>query len=177
MQKEILILIIVIVTILAYEFIVTLYRKRNRTSLFKEAQNRANETNKKLLVIGDPDNGFASIASGADYGCGDLCIDLTGCPKCPKSIKTKLEDIISKINLNEYVIYISCVLEQVDDLPKILSYLNKVDPKDLYVVMVGWYSLTSYFYLNFLTGEPTMKNVIYIEDNEIKYFANPFRVE
>ena len=149
----------------------------NRSRLFEEAQNRANETNKKLLVIGDPNNGVASIASGADYGCGDLCIDLTGCPKCPKSMKTKLEDVISKIDSNEYVIYISCVLEQVDDLPKILSYLNKVDPKDLYVVTVGWYSLTSYFYLNFLTDEPTMKNVIYIENDKIKYFANPFRVD
>jgi hypothetical protein len=176
-MKTIIIIIIIIAAILTYEFIVTLIRKRNRSNLFKAAQNRANKTKKKLLVIGDPNNGFASIASGADYGCGDLCIDLTGCPKCPNSLKTKLEDVISKINLNEYVIYISCVLEQVDDLPKILSYLNKVNPKDLYVVTVGWYSLTSYFYLNFLTGEPTMKNVIYIENNKIKYFENPFRIE
>jgi hypothetical protein len=176
-MNTLILIIVIAILILTYEFIVTLIRKMNRSSLFKAAQNRANETNKKLLVIGDPNNGFASITVGADYGCGDLCIDLTGCPKCPNSMKTKLEDVISEINLNEYVIYISCVLEQVDDLPKILSYLNKVNPKDLYVVTVGWYSLTSYFYLNFLTGEPTMKNVIYMEDNELKYFANPFRIE
>jgi hypothetical protein len=40
-----------------------------------------------------------SISTGSDYNYGDLCIDLTGCPKCTNSIEAKLEDIISEIDL------------------------------------------------------------------------------
>jgi len=147
-----------------------LKRKLNRRTLFQSAKNRAIETNKKLLVIGDPYNGVASISTGNDYDCGDLCIDLTGCPKCTNSIKTKLEDIISEINLDEYIIYISCVLEYVDELPKILSYLNKVDSKDIYVVTVEWYSLNAFFYPYYLTNENSPKNIIYFKNNKIEYF-------
>ena len=146
----------------------------NRRKLFKKAQKRARVTNKKLLIIGDPYNGVASISTGADYHCGDLCIDLTGCPKCTNSIKAKLEDVISEIDLSKYVIYISCVLEYVDELPKILSYLNKVDRKNIFIVTVEWYSLNAYFYPYYLTNEQPPKNIIYLTKNKIKYFPNPF---
>ena len=152
-------------------------RKLNRRKLFKKAKKRALKTNKKLLVIGDPYNGVASISTGSDYSCGDLCIDITGCPKCSKSVKAKLEDIITKINLDEYVIYISCVLEYVDELPKILSYLNKVNKKDIYVVTVEWYALNAYFYPYYLTNENPPKNIIYFKNHKIKYFQNPFYFE
>ena len=167
-------LFILFIIIIVYETLIMFKRKINRRNLFKAAKNRALETNKKLLVIGDPYNGVASISTGNDYNCGDLCIDLTGCPKCPKSIKTKLEDIISKIDLNEYVIYISCVLEYVDELPKILSYLNKVDSQDIYVVTVEWYALNAFFYPYYLTNENPPKNIIYFKNNKINYFENPF---
>ena len=146
----------------------------NRRKLFKKAQKRARVTNKKLLIIGDPYNGVASISTGADYHCGDLCIDLTGCPKCTNSIKAKLEDVISEIDLSKYVIYISGVLEYVDELPKILSYLNKVDRKNIFIVTVEWYSLNAYFYPYYLTNEQPPKNIIYLTKNKIKYFPNPF---
>lgn len=165
--------IFIIIAIL-YETAIMYKRKMNRRKLFKKAQKRAKLTNKKLLVIGDPYNGVASISTGADYHCGDLCIDLTGCPKCTNSIEAKLEDVISKINLNEYVIYISCVLEYVDKLPKILSYLNKVDRKNIFIVTVEWYSLNAYFYPYYLTNEQPPKNIIYLTKKEIKYFPNPF---
>jgi hypothetical protein len=149
-------------------------RKLNRRNLFEKAKKRARRINKQLLVIGDPYNGVASISTGSYYDCGDLCIDLTGCPKCTNSIKGKLEDIISEINLNEYVIYISCVLEYIDKLPKILSYLNKVNKKNIFIVTVEWYSLNAYFYPYYLTNEQPPKNIIYLKNNKIKYFSNLF---
>jgi hypothetical protein len=167
-------LLLLFIVLILYETIIMLKRKINRRNLFENAKKRAIETNKKLLVIGDPYNGVASISTGSDYNCGDLCIDLTGCPKCTNSIKTKLEDIISEINLNEYVIYISCVLEYVDELPKILSHLNKIDCKDIYVVTVEWYALNAFFYPYYLTHENPPKNIIYFKNNKINYFKNPF---
>jgi len=167
-------LFIFIIIIIIYETTIMCKRKLNRRKLFKKAKKRANLTNKQLLVIGDPYNGVASISTGSDYNCGDLCIDLTGCPKCTNSIEAKLEDIISEIDLNEYVIYISCVLEYVDELPKILSYLNKVNKKNIFIVTVEWYSLNAYFYPYYLTNEQPPKNIIYLTDDEIKYFHNPF---
>lgn len=163
--------IILIFIIIFYEILITIYRKLKRRYLFKKALKRKKITNKKLLVIGDPYNGLASILTGPDYSCGDLNIDLTGCPKCDNSLKNKLEDVIDTINLDDYVIYISCVLEYVDDIDKIINKINSVDPKDLFIVNVEWFSLSAYFYPYFLTNEKPPKNILY-STNPIKYFTN-----
>ena len=161
--------LIFVIVIIIYEITICMIRKIKRKIYYKKAVKRAKETNKKLLVIGDPYNGIASITTGLDYNCGNLCIDLTGCPKCDNAIKGRLEDIISTLNLNEYVIYISCVLEYLDDLPLVMSYLNKVNKNDLFIVNVEWYSLMAYFYPYYLTGERPPK---YIK-SFMGYIKNP----
>ena len=162
-------LIFIILIIVIYEIIICIIRKLKRKIYYKKALKRAKETNKKLLVIGDPYNGIASITTGLDYKCGDVCIDLTGCPKCENAIKGKLEDILPTLNLNEYVIYISCVLEYVDDLDSIMTHLNKLNKDDLFIVNVEWYSLMAYFYPYYLTGERPPK---YIK-SFMGYIKNP----
>jgi hypothetical protein len=159
----------ILLFLIVYETAICVIRKIKRRILFKRAEQRAKETGKKLLVVGDPYNGLASKTTGSDYTCGDVCIDLTGCPLCPVSLKGKLEDKIKDVNLDEYVIYISCVLEYVDDLDTINSYLNKMNPKDLFVVNVEWYSLMAYFYPYFLTNEMPPKHIYGIN----RYFKNP----
>jgi hypothetical protein len=145
----------------SFELFVGIYRKVRRRKIFALAQKRAKETGLPLLVVGDPDNGIMSIATGQDYGCADVCVDLTGCPTCPNGIKGKLEDVLPTLDLSRYVVFISCVLEYVDDLPKIVSYLEKMDPKNLFIVNVEWYTLTAYFYPYFLTRERPPNYVIY----------------
>jgi hypothetical protein len=162
-------LVILVITII-YEISVMILRKIRRRITFAHAKARAKQTGKKLLVIGDPYNGIASKTTGLDYSCGDVCVDLTGCPKCPESIKGRLEDTIGSINLNDYVIYISCVLEYTDDLPKILRYLDTVDKSDIFVVNVEWYSLMAWFYPYFLTNERPPQN---IKMPNGKYIKNP----
>jgi len=156
-----------------YETIICVLRKINRRKLFKKAVRRAEKTGKQLLVVGDPYNGIASITTGRDYGCGDLCIDITGCPKCDCSLKIKLEDFVDTYKLDKYVIYISCVLEYVDDIDKILLYLNNINENDLYVVAVEQYAIFAYMYPYFITGEKSPKRIIYIDNNKIKYKNNP----
>ena len=165
-------ILLLLFLLIIYENIISnIIRKLKRRNQFKLASKRAQDTNKQLLVIGDPYNGMNSITTGSDYTCGDVCVDITGCPKCDNGVKARLEDYLPTINLDEYVIYISCVLEYVDDLPLILSYLNKVPYNDLYVVNVEWYTFTAYFYPSFLTGEPRAK---WIKGPFGNYIKNPF---
>ena len=158
-----------IVFLIVYEIVICILRKIKRRTVYAKAKQRAHQTGKKLLVIGDPYNGLASKTTGCDYGCGDLCMDLTGCPNCPKTMKGRLEDTITDVNLNEYIIYISCVLEYVDYIEYIQTFLDKVDPEDLFVVNVEWYSLMAYFYPYFLTHEQPPKNIYGL----FSYFKNP----
>ena len=145
-------------------------RKLKRRIMYKKAKDRADSTDKKLLIIGDPYNGLSSITFGSDYECGDLCLDLTGCPKCPVSIKGRLEDTIADINLDEYVVFISCVLEYVDDIDYILGYLDQMNKDDLFIVHVEWYAPTAYLYPYYLTGERPPRYIFY---DSTKYFKNP----
>ena len=162
-------LFFIILIIIIYEIIICIIRKIKRKIYYKKAVKRAKETNKKLLVVGDPYNGIASITTGLDYNCGDVCVDLTGCPKCENAIKGRLEDILPTLNLNEYVIYISCVLEYVDDLNSIMVHLNKVNKDDLFIVNVEWYSLMAYFYPYYLTNEQPPKYI----NSIFGYIKNP----
>ena len=164
-------ILLIIVILIIYEVVICILRKIKRRITFKRAQERAKLTGKKLLVIGDPYNGLASKTTGCDYGCGDLCLDLTGCPNCPKSIKGRLEDTIGDINLDEYIVYISCVLEYVDDLDYINSYLERMDQNDLFVVNVEWYSLMAYFYPYTLTNERPPSYIF----GFFSYFINPMK--
>ena len=159
----------VIIILIIYEIFVGFIRKLKRRTMYKKAQERANITGKKLLVIGDPYNGVASMSTGSDYSCGDICLDLTGCPECSNSIKGRLEDNIANINLDEYIVYISCVLEYTDDLNYIMGYLNKMDQNNLFIVNVEWYSFMAYFYPYYLTNERPPKYIFFSST----YFQNP----
>jgi hypothetical protein len=166
MNKILLILYVIIV----YEICIMLIRKIKRRIVYQKAKKRARLTGKKLLVIGDPYNGIASKSTGIDYSCGDICIDLTGCPMCPESVKGRLEDTIGTLKMDDYIIYISCVLEYVDDLEYINKFLDKTSKEDLFVVNVEWYSFMAWFYPYFLTKERPPKYI----NGPFGYFKNPF---
>lgn len=125
------------------------------------AKDRSKSAGLPILVIGDPYNGIMSVSTGADYGCGDLCLDLTGCKRCPRGLEGALESMLPKMDLRRYIVYVSCTLEYVDDLPLILTYLKRVPQKNMFVVNIEWYCLTSYIYPYFLTKEEPPKYVIY----------------
>ena len=65
------------------------------------------------------------------------------------------------MDLRNYVVYVSCTLEYVSDLPKILDSLRVVPYRNVFIVNVEWYCLTSYLYPYFLTREQPPKYVIY----------------
>lgn len=112
-------------------------RRRNRRRYFQMAAQRAEELGVPLLVVGDPDTGFVTQFFGRDYECGNVCTDLTGCPSCPTGIVGPLEQVLPQLPSQSHVIYVSCTLEYVTDLPAVIQQLERVSvPGGLFVVRV-----------------------------------------
>lgn len=107
-----------------------------RISAFKFAQARAKQLGKPLVVVGAPDMGPTP-----GPGCGDITIDM-GESKCPNFIKA---DITKKIPLesDSAVVLVLAVLEYVDDYDGAIRELNRVAGKELYIVRVEPWTLTS----------------------------------
>lgn len=122
-------------------------RHKRRRDVFAEAQAKAVRTGRPLLVVGDPDTGAHTSLARA-YGCGHVCIDMTGCPACPHGIKTVLGEEAIPLESNHYVVYVSCTLELVENLPAAWKEIQRVagSPENIFLVCIGPWSLTAYFY-------------------------------
>lgn len=151
-------LFIFIIILIAYEFVLLIYRKYKRRKVYSLAKERSIKTGLPLLVIGDPHNGVTSTFTGADYDCGDICLDITGAPKCKNTLKMRLEDFN---DFGNYIVFISCTLEYVDDLPLIIRRLKNMNIENIFVVHIEPYSTTKWLYPNFLTGENKPKYTIH----------------
>lgn len=121
-------------------------RRQRRRDRFNEAQHRAAQTGKQLIVVGDPDGGVVNRFIGRDYDCGTLCIDKVGCLNCDNYVTGRLEDVLPTMETNSAVIYVSAVLEYVDDIDQVLAELQRVSGGDMFVVTVEPWTLTSVFY-------------------------------
>lgn len=122
-------------------------RRRNRRALYGRALAHARRAGVPLLVVGDPDTGFVTRFFGRDYGCGDVCTDITGCPLCPVGIQGSLEEVLSRLPSQSHVIVVQYTLEYVPKLPEAIQELERVAvPDGLYVGTVEAGSLTSRFW-------------------------------
>ena len=125
-----------------------LTRHRERTRVYQAAARQAAALGRQLVVIGDPDAGFHTRLMRA-YGCGDVCVDLNGCAKCPV---TRIADItegpIADIPDDSAVVFVSCVLEYVDDLSAALREVARIagSPENAFVVNVQPWTLTATLY-------------------------------
>lgn len=160
--------------VVVYEIFWMINRKAERRKIYSKALKKSQETGKKLLVIGDPNNGSGNKITGKDYECGDICVDLTGCPGCTVGVKGDIRNVIKGMKDNEYVIFCSCVLEYVDgDITDLVKDLVRVSGGDLFIVSVEKWSIIAYIYYGrLLTGESGAKRII-LEyppyNNEIKW--------
>ncbi len=127
-------------------FVSLVVRRARRRSLYAAALERAHATGKPLLVFGDPDEGIVDPLLGRSYGCGDVCTDLTGCPRCPSGLPGRAEDVLPRLPANSHVVFASCVLEYVDDVEHVARELWRVSGGDLFVAHVEPHSLTARLY-------------------------------
>lgn len=118
-----------------------------RRDMFIKAQERAIALERPLLVVGNPDAGIATRMWRA-YQCGDLCVDLTGCPTCPVQQQIDITKGLPEIPDNSAVVYVSCVLEYTNDPEAAAKHLMRVAgaPENLFLVTVDPNTLTSYLY-------------------------------
>jgi hypothetical protein len=101
------------------------------------------------LVVGDPYNGIGSRFYNnfiEGYGCGNITIDLTGCPMCPNGVKSDIYSYLKEQDDNSMVIFISCVLEYVDNIDDVIKEIYRVASNNIFIVTVNEYSLSAYFY-------------------------------
>jgi hypothetical protein len=167
--------------LVVYELLLSIRRKFIRRRVYKRALDRATETGKRLIVIGSPNGGFFNTLTGADYGFGDVVIDICGCPEAEKAgvrvMAEKVETALPKLDLEKYVIFQSCVFEYIDDIDSVLQQLQFLDKNDVFVVNVEWYSLVAYIYLGFLLGDSSHpQRIMYFQGQTLTYRKNPFRL-
>ncbi len=146
-----------------YEFLHGINRQMERRNIFKKAKNHAIAIKKPLLVYGDPYNGIGSKIFNKfmkGYGCGDETVDLTGCPKCKNGIKSDMLEHLKTKKSNSQVIFVSCVLEYLDDIEEVFKEMKRVSGgiENIFVVTVNEFSLAAYFYQD---GNHSSKNIIY----------------
>lgn len=123
-------------------------RWQHRRDAFAAATRRAHELGRPLVVVGDP-NGGAHTRLMPAYGCGDLCIDLNGCPRC---LNFRVADItrgpIAGVADDSAVVFVSCVFEYVGDLRAAVAEVARIagDPRNVFAVTVQPYTFTAALY-------------------------------
>lgn len=125
-----------------------LIRFRERSAAFKLAVERAAALERRLVVIGDPDAGMHTRLLRA-YGCGDVCVDMNGCPKCPVTVVADItKGPIPGIADNSAVVFVSCVLEYVADIDAALREISRIagSADNVFVVTVQPWTLTARLY-------------------------------
>jgi hypothetical protein len=119
-----------------------------RRRAYQAAIRRASEAGRPLIVVGDPDAGAHTRLVRA-YGCGDLCIDLRGCPRCQVMQAADLtQGPVAGVADDSAVVYVSCVLEYVADPEAALRELQRMagSSDNLFLVFVEPWSLTAALY-------------------------------
>jgi hypothetical protein len=114
-------------------------RNSKRKALYGEALAHARLDGVPLVVVGAPDRGTTE-----GPGCGDMCIDIEGCA-CPVQLKADITQPLPFAD-NSVVVFVSCVLEYVDDASVALRELQRVSGGRLYIAAVEPWTLTAYLY-------------------------------
>jgi len=119
-------------------FDILLFRNYKRYKYYNDAKQKSIEKNKKLLVVGCPNNGGISSKIGNFfniYKCGDLTIDIEKC-NCSNFEQNDLYMSLKNKKNNEYVIFISVTLEYIKDIEKVIKEIERVSGGDIYIVNI-----------------------------------------
>lgn len=159
-------------------------RVRARKAMFARAEQRAKETGRQLVVIGDPDGGVTH----GDYGYGDVCIDLvTGCEDGPIAT-VKLKTDISKpipLDSDRYVVFMPYVLELVPEIEKAWAEVLRITggPENVFMLALHPNELATYSYAfdkasargsevcYAITSMPPDGPLVYTKLDRSRYFA------
>lgn len=118
-----------------------LLRRFKRRGIYQAALRRAGELQRPLVVIGAPD-----LGPTAGPGCGDITVDLDK-SSCPHAIRADITKLLPLAN-DSSVIFVSCVLEYVEDFEAAKREILRVAGgcKNVFVCRVEPWTLTAYLY-------------------------------
>lgn len=116
-----------------------LRRRMRRQEQYQRALAAARALGRPLVVIGAPDGG---VTSG--YGCGDVTVDLKP-SSCPLAIQADVTKTLPFAD-NSAVVFVSCVLEYVDDAAAALREIARVSGGHAYFCGVEPWTLTAFAY-------------------------------
>jgi hypothetical protein len=128
-------LVWVVVVLWRMDFFHWLQRIWKRVRYYQRAKRMAQDLGLPLMVVGDPYGGPTNSLMGAFYGCGDVTIDIQG-SLCPNTIQADLTEALKNVPDGSHVIFVSLVLEYVDDLGACFKELERVSGGHLYIVHV-----------------------------------------
>lgn len=134
--------------LLTVEGVAAMRRFRERQELFAAAQQRARALGRQLVVVGDPYGGAHTRLVPA-YGCGDVTIDLSGCPSCPRGIRADITSgPVPGIADDSSVVFVSCVLEYVSDPQAAWREVLRMagSPENVFLVRVQPWTATAALY-------------------------------
>lgn len=122
-------------------------RFHDRQVQFANAQARARATGRRLVVVGAPSAGAHTRLMPA-YDCGDVCVDIDGCPACPVSETVDLARGRTTVPDNSAVVFVSCVLEYVSDPAAAMREIVRMagDASNVFLVAVQPWTATSVLY-------------------------------
>jgi hypothetical protein len=129
--------------LLLREGFLALARRRSYAAMYAEAEKRAIESGKMLLVVGNPVTGI-SMMLGPAYGCGDICIDEAGCPTCQTHLAGPIADLLARFGPDSAVIFVANVVERAPDAPALLHQLARVAGSDLFIAHLEPSSLAAW---------------------------------
>lgn len=131
---------------LALEGLAAWKRFEARKAAFASAQRRALDLGRPLVVVGDPDAGMHTRMARA-YPCGDVCVDINGCPACPVQLIADLATERLPFEDDSVVVFVSCVLEYVADVRAAVTELARVaGPDNLFIITVQPWTITAALY-------------------------------
>lgn len=123
----------------AWEGLWWLGRRDTRSRVFDRARARAEQLGRPLVVVGAPDGGVT-----AGYGCGDVTVDLAG-STCPNALAADIAKPLPFAD-DSVVVFVSCVLEYVDDYEGSMRELRRIAGEQLFIVRVEPWTLTAFLY-------------------------------
>lgn len=130
-------------------YLASVLRSYKKIYGYAVASDKARETGKPLVVLGDPYAGNFNWFGKPDYPCGDMMIDIEAKEHCCNGIADDVINLLPQMADDSCVIYTSGTLEYIENLPDLLPEIYRVSGGDLFVTPLEAGSLKTALLTNF----------------------------
>lgn len=119
-------------------------RREYRRSVFEQAKRRAQELDRPLLVLGDPDSGLMNHMLGRQWQCGDICVDPKGCGICPDWVQGPPQQVLEEMEPDSVVVYDPGAFARAENGSAFLDQVARVSGGHVFMADAGAWTLTAF---------------------------------